>query len=91
MLSELHGTFGDETPDPQVVVSTAADFVAQQVPATVPASAVVLVTETFKNTTPTTWQTTDGYTLQSAGPAGNTIWNVGPVPLPTPVRAGRTR
>ena len=90
MLSQLHGTFGDQTPDPQVVVSTAAEFVAQQVPATVPAGAVVLVTETFKNTTPTTWQTTDGYTLRSAGPAGNTIWSVSPVALPTSVAPGAT-
>ena len=90
MLSQLHGTFGDETPDPQVVVSTATEFVAQQVPATVPAGAVILVTETFKNTTPTTWQTTDGYTLQSAGPAGNTIWGVSPVALPTSVATGAT-
>lgn len=90
MLSQLHGTFGDETPDPQVVVSTATEFVAQQVPATVPAGAVVLVTETFKNTTPTTWQTTDGYTLQSAGPAGNTTWSVSPVALPTAVAPGAT-
>jgi hypothetical protein len=90
MLSQLHGTFGDETPDPQVVVSTAAEFVAQQVPATVPAGAVVLVTETFKNTTPMTWQTTDGYTLQSAGPAGNSIWSVSPVPLPTSVPPNAT-
>ena len=90
MLSQLHGTFGDETPDPQVVVSTATEFVAQQVPATVPAGAVILVTETFKNTTPTTWQTTDGYTLRSAGPAGNTIWGVSPVALPTSVATGAT-
>jgi hypothetical protein len=90
MLSQLHGTFGDETPDPQVVVSTAVEFVSQQVPAAVPAGAVVLVTETFKNTTPMTLQTTDGYTLQSAGPAGNTIWSVSPVPLPTSVAPGAT-
>jgi hypothetical protein len=90
MLSQLHGTFGDETPDPHVVVSTATEFVAQQVPATVPAGAVVLVTETFRNTTPTTWQATDGYTLQSAGPAGNTIWSVSPVALPTAVPPNAT-
>ena len=90
MLSQLHGTFGDETPDPQVVVSTAAEFVSQQVPATVPAGAVVLVTETFRNTTPTTWQTTDGYTLQSAGPAGNTTWSVSPVALPAAVAPNAT-
>ena len=85
MLSQLHGTFGDETPDPQVTVGTATEFVSQQVPATVPAGAIVLVTETFRNTTPTTWLTTDGYTLQSAGPAGNTIWSVSPVALPAAV------
>lgn len=88
MLSQLHGTFGDETPDPKVAVSTATDFVAQQVPAVVPAGAVVLVTETFTNTTTTTWQTTDGYTLQAAGPAGNTTWGVSPVPLPVAVEPG---
>ena len=88
MLSQLHGTFGEETPDPMVSVSTAADFVSQQVPATVPAGATVLVTETFTNTTPMTWQTTDGYTLQSAGPAGNTTWGVSSVPLPMSVAPG---
>lgn len=90
MLSQLHGTFGEETPDPKISVSTASEFVGQQVPAIVPAGAVVLVTETFKNTTTTTWQTTDGYTLQSAGPAGNTIWKVGAVPLPVAVAPGDT-
>lgn len=90
MLSQLHGTFGEETPDPKVSVSTASEFVGQQVPAIVPAGAVVLVTETFKNTTTTTWQTTDGYTLQSAGPAGNTTWKVSPVPLPVAVAPGDT-
>ena len=84
MLSQTHGTFGDETPDPGVVISTATEFVSQQVPATVPAGATVLVTETFTNTTPMTWQTTDGYTLGSAGPTGNTIWGVSPVPLTSP-------
>ena len=90
MLSQAHGTFGDETPDPQVVVSTATQFVSQQVPAVVPAGATVLVTETFQNTMPTTWQTTDGYTLGSAGPTGNTIWGVSPVPLPEPVAPNET-
>jgi hypothetical protein len=85
MLSQTHGTFGEETPNPAVVVSTATQFVSEQVPATVPAGATVLVTETFSNTTPMTWQTTDGYTLGSAGPTGNTIWGVSPVPLPTAV------
>jgi len=90
MLSQLHGTFGEETPDPEVVVSTATEFVSQQVPATIPAGAIVLVTETFRNTTTATWQTTDGYTLGSAGPAGNTIWSVNPVPLPVSVAPGET-
>ena len=90
MLSHLYGTFGDETPDPGVVVSTATEFVSQQVPATVPAGATVLVTETFKNTTPATWQTTDGYTLAAAGPAGNTTWQVTPVALPATVASGES-
>lgn len=90
MLSQLYGTFGDETPDPKVAVSTAAEFVSQQVPGTVPAGAVILVTVTFGNTTPVTWQTTDGYTLRSAGPAGNTLWSVSPVPLPAAVAPGAT-
>ena len=34
------------------------------------------MTEKIKNTTPTTWQTSNGYTLQSARPAGNTTWSV---------------
>lgn len=85
MLSQLHGTFGEETPNPNVVVSTATEFVSQQVPATVPAGATILVTETFMNTTTTTWQVTDGYTLGPAGPTNNTTWSVSPVPLPAPV------
>ncbi len=87
MLSQLHGTFGDETPDPGVAVSSAADFVSQQVPAIVPVEATVLVTETFKNTTPFTWQTTDGYTLVPTG-QGATTWSVDPVPLPAAVEPG---
>jgi hypothetical protein len=88
MLSQLHGTFGEETPDPNVTVSTATEFVSQQVPAMVPVGAKILVTETFKNTTLVTWQTTDGYTLGSAGPTGNTIWGVTPVALPASVAPG---
>ena len=33
----LHGTFGEETPDPQVIVSNPNAFVSQQVPTVVPA------------------------------------------------------
>jgi hypothetical protein len=82
MLSQTHGTFGQQTPDPGVLVASATQYVSQQVPATVPAGATVLVTETFMNTTTTTWQMADGYTLGSAGPTGNTTWGVSPVPLP---------
>ncbi|HKW81049.1 MAG TPA: hypothetical protein VJQ49_08570 [Casimicrobiaceae bacterium] len=88
MLSEHFGTFGDETPDPQVSVSTASEFIGQQVPPAVPADAVVLVTETFKNTTLTTWKTTDGFTLRSADAAGGTTWSVTSVPLPADTAAG---
>jgi hypothetical protein len=88
MLSQLHGTFGEETPAPAIVVSTAAQFVSQQVPATVPAGATILVTETFQNTSTSTWQSTDGYALASAGPTGNTVWSVDPVPLPATTAPG---
>ncbi len=64
------------------MVASATQYVSQQVPATVPAGATVLVTETFTNTSTTTWQVTDGYTLRPAGPTGNTIWGVSSVPLP---------
>jgi hypothetical protein len=85
MLSQTHGTFGQETPNPGVVVAPATQFVSQQVPATVPAGATILVTETFMNTTMTTWQVSDGYSLRPAGPAGNSIWGVTSVPLPAAV------
>jgi hypothetical protein len=85
MLSQSQGTFGQETPNPGVVVAVATQFVSQQVPTIVPAGATILVTETFTNTSATTWQTTDGYTLGPAGPTGNTTWGVSPVALPTTV------
>ncbi|HXX83580.1 MAG TPA: NBR1-Ig-like domain-containing protein [Casimicrobiaceae bacterium] len=85
MLSQIYGTFGDETPDPHVVVNSAAKYLAQQVPAIVPAAATFQVTETFENTTTVTWSPTDGYTLASAGPAGNAVWATSSVPLPSAV------
>src|SRR5215831_2552408 len=88
MLSQTHGTFGEETPDASVVVSTAAEFVEQQVPTIVPAGATIQVTETFKNTTVGTWLPTDGYVLASAAPIGNTTWGTTSVPLPNEVAAG---
>jgi hypothetical protein len=88
MLSQLHGTFGEETPVAPIVVSTAAEFVAQQVPAIVPAGATIQVSVTFKNTTTVTWLPTDGYALGSAAPTGNTIWGVSSVALPAAVAPG---
>jgi len=85
MLSQTYGTFGQETPNAGVIVAPATQFVSQQVPATVPAGATVLVTATFMNTTANTWQVSDGYTLRPAGPAGNSIWGVSSVPLPVAV------
>src|ERR1700686_1252706 len=76
MLSQLHGTFGEETPDPNVAVTTAAEFVSQQVPATMDAGSSVTVSLTFKNTTTVTWTSAGGYGLMSAGPSGNTTWSV---------------
>jgi hypothetical protein len=88
MLSETHGTFGEESPDPKVGVSSAAQFVSQQVPGTTPTGATVQVTVTYMNTTNAAWGVSDGYTLQSAVPAGNTTWGISTVPLPASVPAG---
>ena len=90
MLSQTQGTFGEETPGASVVVTNAAEFVAQQVPAIVPAGATIHVTETFKNRTVGTWLTTDGYVLASAAPTGNATWGTTSVPLPGAVAAGDT-
>ena len=89
MLSQAHGTFGEETPDPNVYLSTAAEFVSQQAPATAPAGANLRVSIAFKNTTLTSWSP-GGYSLGSAGPAGNTTWGVASVPLAAAVAAGDT-
>src|SRR6266404_2061613 len=88
MLSQLHGTFGEETPDPNVTVTTAAEFVSQQVPATMDAGSSVTVSLTFKNTTSVTWTSAGGYSLGSAGPTGNTTWGVSTVALPASVAPG---
>jgi len=90
MLSQLHGTFGEETPGAPVVVSTAAEFVSQQVPAIVPAGATIQVTVSFENTTNFTWEPGDGYVLASAAPAGNTTWGTTSVVLPSEVAPGAT-
>ena len=90
MLSQTYGTFGEETPDPSIVVSTAAEFVSQQVPTVVPASATIQVAETFKNTTNVTWLPSDGYVLGSAAPTGNTTWTTTSVVLPAAVAPGDT-
>ena len=90
MLSQRHGTFGEETPDPKSRCRPRRSSSRSRFPRRCPAGAVVLVTETFRNTTPTAWQPTDGYTLQSAGPAGNTIWSVSPVALPAAVPPNAT-
>ena len=81
MLSQAHGTFGEETPDPGTSLSTATEFVSQQVPETVPADAPISVTVSFRNTTQTTWRSSDGYALGSAGPAANATWGLSSVPL----------
>ena len=63
MLSQIHGTFGDETPGADVVVSTSAQFVSQQAPDVAPAGARISVGVTFMNTTNVTWRSADGYAL----------------------------
>ncbi|HEY0422176.1 MAG TPA: NBR1-Ig-like domain-containing protein, partial [Rhodopila sp.] len=90
MLSPTHGTFGEETPDPMVTLTTAAEFVSQQVPATMEAGGSVAVSVTFKNTTSVTWTAADGYSLVPAGPSGNTLWGISTVALPAPVAPGES-
>ena len=87
MLSHVGGTFGEETPGADITVSTAAEFVSQQVPAIVPAGATVQVSVTFKNTTNVTWLPADGYVLAPL-PIGDMTWGVTSVPLPAAVAAG---
>lgn len=87
MLSQIHGTFGDETPGADVVVSTAAQFVSQQAPDVAPAGAHISVSVTFKNTTNVTWRSADGYAL-GAVPAGSATWHTTSVALPADVAPG---
>jgi hypothetical protein len=88
MLSQLHGTFGEATPDPGVVASSASQFVSQQAPSIAPANANIPVTVVFKNLTPGTWRVSDGYALTSASPSGNNTWGIASVPLAADVAAG---
>jgi hypothetical protein len=85
MISPTHGTFGEETPDPGVIVSTAAQFVSQQVPAIVPAKGTFQTTVTFKNMTNAAWNPDDGYALV---PVSAASWGITSVPLPETVAAG---
>ena len=89
MLSQSAGTFGEETPDPAVSVTTAAEFVEQQMPARVPAGASVGGNVTFRNTTTTTWPVDAGYTVVAANGTGAT-WTLAPPVLPAPVAPGTT-
>jgi hypothetical protein len=89
MLSQTYGTFGEETPDALITVTTAAEFVSQQVPSIVPAGGTIQVTETFRNTGPVAWLPTDGYVLESV-PTGDTTWGVTSVALPAAVAPGDT-
>jgi hypothetical protein len=90
MLSHIYGTFGEETPDPGTSVTSAAEFVSQQVPATVPADASIAASVTFRNTTNVTWATDAGYALVSTGPLNNTTWGVKSAALPAAVEPGAT-
>jgi hypothetical protein len=73
-----------------VTLTTAAEFVSQQVPATMEAGASVAVSVTFKNTTSVAWTSADGYSLGSAGPSGNTTWGGNAVALPASVAPGES-
>jgi hypothetical protein len=87
MLSETHGTFGEETPDPKTNVTNAAQYVSQQVPAAVPAGGTINVDVTYQNTTMDTWSPDAGYALVPAAGTANT-WGITTVPLPVAVAPG---
>jgi hypothetical protein len=89
MLSQSAGTFGEETPDPAVSITTASEFVEQQVPTPVPAGGRVSANVTFRNTTTTTWTPGAGYVLVGANGSSAT-WGVPSVALPAPVAPGAT-
>lgn len=89
MLSQTAGTFGEETPDPAVSVTTASEFVEQEVPTPVPAAAQVGANVTFRNTTTTTWTAAAGYALVPANGTGTT-WSLSSVALPASVPPGTT-
>jgi hypothetical protein len=89
MLSQTAGTFGEETPDPGSSVTTAAEFVAQQVPTPVPVGAKVSANATFRNTTATTWTPAAGYALVGANGSALT-WSLTPTTIPGPVAPGET-
>ena len=89
MLSQSAGTFGEETPDPAVSITTASEFVEQQVPTPVPAGAHVSANVTFRNTTTVTWTAQTGYALVGAN-GSDATWSVAPVALPAPVAPGAT-
>ncbi len=85
MISPTHGTFGEMSPDPGTRVSTAALFVAQDVPAIVPAKGTFRSTVSFKNLTDTAWNPEDGYVLV---PVSATGWGIQSVPLTETVAPG---
>lgn len=85
MLSPHQGTFGEETPDPGIRVSNAAQFVSQQVPEIAPAGGSFRTTVTFQNTSNAVWNPEDGYALV---PVGGTKWGLLSVPLAQTVAPG---
>jgi len=89
MLSQTAGTFGEETPDPGASVTTASEFVEQQVPTPVPAGAKVTANATFRNTTTTTWTADAGYALAPAN-GSDATWTAAAVAIPGPVAPGET-
>lgn len=88
MLSQRFGTFGEMTPDPGIVISKGAVYVAQRVPAKAPSDAPIQVSVTYRNTTGVAWGATAGYSLRPAFAGGDVIWDVAQVPLPATVPPG---
>jgi len=92
MLQEGVQRFGDATNNVQITVvtpSNSAQFISQQVPASITATESATVSITMKNTGNTLWQAGSMYRLGSQNPQDNTTWGLNRVPMPVDVWPGQ--
>ena len=92
MLQEGVQRFGDATNNVQITVvtpSNSAQFISQQVPASITATESATVSITMKNTGNTLWQAGSMYRLGSQNLQDNTTWGLNRVPMPVDVWPGQ--